>query len=162
MSTTEKLTLVCRKCSLKVRSLTADDVPERGIRCRCGERLFSDSLKKPAERIRPHTPAEGPGSELKKLLAEMGVTNFTGCNCDAKAAQMNRWGVDGCRDRLDQIRGWIAEAQAKASWTDTITAAAKAAASGLALQIDPLDIAGSLVRIAIDRAAAVEAPTSAR
>jgi len=59
-----KLTLVCRACSLKVRNLTAAEIPERGVRCRCGERLHADSLKKPA-RIRAHMSQHGPGTELR-------------------------------------------------------------------------------------------------
>lgn len=150
MSTTEKLTLVCRVCSQKVRSLTASDVPERGIVCRCGTRLFADSLKKPSREL-PRTPQHGPGTELKKLLAELGITSFKGCDCESKAAQMNRWGVEGCRDRFNTIRGWIDEAQSKAGWATKIAAAANVVTSGLALQIEPLDIPGSLVRIAIER-----------
>jgi hypothetical protein len=94
----------------------------------------------------------GPGAELRKLLIELGVEGFEGCGCGSKAAQMNRWGVEGCRENFDAIRGWIADAQAKAGWLATITAAANAATSGLAMQIDPLDIPGSLVRLAIERA----------
>jgi hypothetical protein len=151
MSTAAKLTLVCRVCSQKVRSLTAADVPERGIVCRCGTRLYADSLKKPTRTL-PRAPQHGPGTELKKLLAELGITSFKGCDCESKAAQMNRWGVEGCRERFYTLRGWIVEAQEKAGWLATITAAANAATSGLALQIDPLDVPGSLVRLAIERA----------
>lgn len=88
--------------------------------------------------------------ELKKLLTELGVTNFKGCGCNDKAAQMNRWGVDGCRENFDTIRGWITEAQAATGWATTISVALKAAVSGLA--INPTEIAGILVRIAIERA----------
>jgi hypothetical protein len=111
-------------------------------------KLWSGSSTELAKNV-----AAGPGSELKKLLAKLGITSFDGCGCESKVAQMNRWGVAGCRENFDTIRGWIAEAQAKAGWTTTITAAAKAATSGLALQLDPLDIPGSLVRLAIERAA---------
>lgn len=96
----------------------------------------------------------GPGSKLKELLAELGIKNFAGCGCASRMRQMNRWGVVGCRENFAAIRGWIAEAQAKAGWSATLTAATRATTSGLALQIDPLDIPGSLVRIAINRAAA--------
>jgi hypothetical protein len=144
-----KLTLVCPTCSLKVRSLTAADIPATGVRCRCGVRLHAESLKKPAKRIHAHTPQHGPGTELKKLLAELGVTSFKDCGCNDKAAQMNRWGVEGCRANFDTIRDWLADAQASAGWATKITAAVKAAVSGLPINLS--DIPGSLVRIAIER-----------
>ena len=94
----------------------------------------------------------GPGTHLKTILSDLGIKKLIGCGCENKMWQMNVWGVDGCRQRFSTIRGWIATAQAKAGWATTITAAANAATSGLALQIDPLDIPGSLVRLAIERA----------
>jgi hypothetical protein len=57
-----------------------------------------------------------------------------------------------CRANFETIRGWIAESQSASGWSVMITAVARAAASGIALRIDPLDVAGSLVRIAIERA----------
>lgn len=98
--------------------------------------------------------ANGPGTQLKKLLTELGIKSFIGCGCEQKMWQMNIWGIEGCRQRANTIRGWIAEAQSKTGWLATITAATNAATSGLALQIDPLDIPGSLVRLAIERAEA--------
>ena len=113
-------------------------------------RLWTD----PADRPRAAKPAaKGPGTELKKLLAELGITNFAGCSCDAKAAQMDAWGVEGCRSNFETIRSWIAEAQEKASWTTTISAAIRAATTQTAFEIDSTDVAGSLVRIAIRRGA---------
>jgi hypothetical protein len=95
---------------------------------------------------------ELPGDELKVLLIELGINEFGGCNCNSKAQLMNRWGIDGCRENFNTIRDWLTEAQAKASWFDKIKAAALAATSGIAMQIDLSDIAGSLVRLAIARA----------
>lgn len=102
---------------------------------------------------------DGPGTELKKLLAELGIKSFAGCSCEKHAAQMNAWGIDGCRGHFEEIREWVVDAQAKAGWLTTITAATNAAASGLALQLDPLDIPGSLVKLAIDRAEALHSGT---
>jgi hypothetical protein len=73
---------------------------------------------------------------------------------------MNRWGVDGCRAHFDEIREWLIKAQAQAGWSATLTAATRAATSGLALQLDPLDIAGSLVQLAIERAASGQSESS--
>lgn len=63
---------------------------------------------------------------------------------------MDAWGPDGCREHFDEIKAWLNEAAAKASWTDKVKAAAVAITTGIS--IDPLDVAGSLVRIAIERA----------
>lgn len=145
------LMLICSQCSMQIRNLTTADVPERGIVCRCGHRLLPATLKIDS-RPRIVTPIDGPGTELKQLLTELGIVSLGGCGCESKAAQMNRWGVDGCRENFKKIRNWIAAAQAKADWLTTITAATRAAASGIAIHIDPLDIPGSLVRLAIERA----------
>lgn len=111
-------------------------------------RLWND----PADQPRlPKPSARGPGTELKKLLAELGITNFAGCSCDAKAAQMDEWGVEGCRANFETIRGWLSDAQAKAGWIATIKAAMRVATSDVALEIDLTNVAGSLVRIAIGR-----------
>jgi hypothetical protein len=48
----------------------------------------------------------------------------------------------------------------KADWSAKITAATRAATSGLALQLDPLEIAGSLVQLAIERAASGQSESS--
>jgi hypothetical protein len=92
----------------------------------------------------------GPGTELKKLLAELGLKPSAGCKCAAKARQMDKLGVSGCRERLEEITGWLREARGQASWLETIQAAAAVLTSGL--KIDPFDVEGSLVRLAIARA----------
>jgi hypothetical protein len=97
-------------------------------------------------------PFSGPGTELKKLLELLGIKSFEECHCESRMLQMNRWGVEGCRENFETIRGWIAESQSASGWSVMISAGARAAASGIALRIDPLDVAGSLVRIAIERA----------
>jgi hypothetical protein len=73
--------------------------------------------------------------------------------------QMDRWGVAGCREHFDEIRGWLIEAQAQASWFDKIRATGNAVAGGI--PIDPLDVAGSLVRLAIERAETTGAGSTA-
>lgn len=88
---------------------------------------------------------------MKLLLAELGITNFADCSCDAEAAQMDEWGVEGCRSNFETIRSWLLDAQAKAGWSTTVKAVMRAATSGIALEIDPTDVAGSLVRVAIGR-----------
>lgn len=82
----------------------------------------------------PASPAHGPGTELKKLLARVGITATPDCSCNARAAEMDRQGVEWCEANLDTIVGWLRE---------------QAAARGLPF----LDVAGRLlVRRAIKNA----------
>lgn len=126
--------------------------------CKCGRayRAAGELLTFTIDRTQA-----GPGTELKKLFSELGIRDFVGCGCEKHAAQMNAWGVDGCRANFDTIHGWISEAQVKSGWLTTITAAAAATTSGLVLRLDPLDVAGSLVRLAIERASTSNATTQA-
>lgn len=55
---------------------------------------------------------DGPGTELKKLLARFGITDQTGCQCRRMAAKMNRLGPQWCRDNLAEIVA-VMEAEAK-------------------------------------------------
>jgi hypothetical protein len=134
------------------------DAGKRRLCCEaCG--LQSSLTKSPPEKYwhqckgpKAVASTSGPGTELKALLAELGITEFKGCGCCDKVRQMDAWGIDGCKEHFAEIRAWLIEAQAKASWFDKVKAAALAATSGLATHTDPLDIAGSLVRLAIQRA----------
>ncbi len=118
--------------------------------CRCGRHYTTEASE-------PVTPANAqhlgrPGTELKKLLASMGISVGDCRACDERVIQMDRWGVEGCREHFDEIRGWLVESQAKTSWQTKAEAVGRSALTGLALQLDPLDIPGSLVMLAIDLA----------
>lgn len=95
---------------------------------------------------------KGPGTELMNLLASMGITARLECGCKNKAAQMDEWGVEGCRQRRSEITNWLREEAAKRSWFDKLQSARRAIFLGLALEISPVDIYGSLVDMAIYRA----------
>jgi len=53
----------------------------------------------------------GPGAELKKLLAgwPFYITASPDCACNARAAEMDRQGVEWCEANLDMIVGWLRE-----------------------------------------------------
>jgi hypothetical protein len=57
----------------------------------------------------PAPPTHGPGTELKKLLAKVGITASPDCACNARAAEMDRQGVEWCEANLDTIVGWLRE-----------------------------------------------------
>lgn len=103
-----------------------------------------------AAAVRKVHKSTGPGAELKEILRELGIKDFAGCSCEARAQQMNDWGVAGCRENFETIRSWIAEAMAAAGWGATIVAAIRLPGSGVL--IDPRDVVGSLIRLAIRRA----------
>lgn len=48
-------------------------------------------------------PTEGPGTELKRLLAKMGIHASPNCACNAMADRMNREGGKWCLENIDII-----------------------------------------------------------
>ena len=59
----------------------------------------------PAPPAPPVVP--GPGTHLASLLGRLGLSETPGCKCKSYAAQMDKWGVDGCTDRILEIQGWL-------------------------------------------------------
>lgn len=64
----------------------------------------------------PPPPTHGPGTELKKLLAKVGIKATEGCSCNSRARRMDEnearepgW----CEAHLDEIVGWLREEAAK-------------------------------------------------
>jgi len=60
----------------------------------------------------PAPPTHGPGTELKKLLARVGITASPDCACNARAAEMDRREQETpgwCEANLDTIVGWLRE-----------------------------------------------------
>jgi hypothetical protein len=105
-----------------------------------------------------HQPADGPGTRLKLLLADLGLHGQEGCGCAGMALQMDRWGVAGCRERRQEILDWLHRQQAQTGWWSQLKAAARAARAGLAFHLDPRDPAAGLLDEALRRAEALEGP----
>jgi len=103
--------------------------------------------KRTANSIRKVPQHLGPGTHLKRLLAELGVAEKSSCGCNKYASQMDAWGVEGCRSRRSEICSHLKE---NATWRGKFTAAVKAIQTGI--WISPLDPYGSLVDEAIRRA----------
>ena len=57
----------------------------------------------------------GPGTELKKLLAgwPFRIVATANCSCNARAAEMDRRGIEWCEANTDTIVGWLREEAAK-------------------------------------------------
>jgi len=102
----------------------------------------------------------GPGTELKKILATLGITHQPGCDCNAKAVQMDQWGVAGCRENFDKIVGWMRDGATRWGWSARLLAGAKAVTSGLAREINWVDPFPSLIQLAIERAEACHGSVS--
>lgn len=66
-----------------------------------------------AAAAKPQAPEEGPGTELKKMLAKIGITASPTCSCNTRARIMNEKGTQWCRDNLDTIVGWLREEATK-------------------------------------------------
>ena len=49
------------------------------------------------------------GTELKKLLARLGIHPESGCPCEPRANEMNRRGCDWCEANVPTIVGWLRE-----------------------------------------------------
>lgn len=68
-------------------------------------------MKAPIGASLRHTPS-GPGTELKKLLAKIGITATEGCRCNSRAAIMDdneRKSPGWCEANIDTIVGWLRE-----------------------------------------------------
>lgn len=55
----------------------------------------------------------GPGTELKKLLARVGITATPNCSCNARARTMDANGCEWCENHIDEIVGWLREEATK-------------------------------------------------
>jgi hypothetical protein len=109
----------------------------------------------PAVQFKP--PQDGPGSELKAVFASLDIEKLEGCQCEPKMAQMNAWGVDGCREHFDEIVGWLREGAKQFDRRTKFKAARKAVTTGLAKEINWLDPFPGIVELAIKRAAEKQA-----
>lgn len=54
--------------------------------------------------IKIATSANGPGTELKKIISWIPAPRKKGCaSCIRMVARMNRWGPEGCKQKMDYI-----------------------------------------------------------
>lgn len=97
---------------------------------------------------------EGPGTELKEILASIGVNPHPDCGCNGKMMEMNRLGDDGCDEKADEIAAFLHQNAGRWSWTEKVQIAARAVKSGLAFKLNPANPYISLVREAVKRSRA--------
>lgn len=51
----------------------------------------------------------GAGTQLKKLLAKVGIKSTENCSCNARAKLMNAHGIEWCEENISEIVGWLKE-----------------------------------------------------
>lgn len=115
-------------------------------RCDCGE---SAILKTEKWFHQCSLEQHGPGTELKKIIADLELTGVKGCGCGQKASVMDAWGVGGCRANRDTIAKWIKKSLAKVSFGKRLAAYRKLRKADWFSHLDPY---GSVVDEAIRRA----------
>ena len=98
----------------------------------------------------------GPGTELKKILASLGASVVKECTCELLAAQMNHWGIAGCREHRAEIVEHLEKAAGELGRYEQVKAMLLAFATGIAWSIDIADPFGSLVDQAIKQASVPE------
>lgn len=123
----------------------------RGVPIADAQRTCVAGEPRPVVVIEP-APVEGPGRELTALFASLDLTGKKACKCEVHALQMNRWGVEDCKENRAVIIGWLREAYDTTTWLERRKSELAALATGLAFKINWLDPIPSLVDEAIRRA----------
>lgn len=100
--------LICAACGKRA--------PNRHAHSRC--LVFSSPLELeavlPAEaKSSLSSVSNGPGTELKSLLATIGITASPDCKCNRRAIYMDEQGCDWCEANIDEIVGWLRESAAE-------------------------------------------------
>ena len=140
--------------SLAMGEVRTNPVASQNIMRDHGHLLRHAPQQQSGERLLAIEQGSGPGSELWRLLAELGIQHKPTCSCLSLAERMNGWGPAGCRlSRAEIVEGMRFNA-AEYGWLDVARAAAKAVSTGIAWKLDLTDVYGSLVDEALRRAQA--------
>lgn len=67
----------------------------------------------PRDRKKNAPPPAGAGAALKRMLKRIGITSSPTCKCNSRAREMDRRGLQWCRENVTTISGWLAEEAAK-------------------------------------------------
>jgi hypothetical protein len=94
----------------------------------------------------------GPGTQLKMILASLGIEATQHCDCNTRQMQMNEWGPEKCRENIEEILGWMEEGKERWGYAARIKAASKALLNGLAFKLNPFDPFPGLIEESIRRA----------
>lgn len=134
----ERFVFVCENCKEEVRGKRKESPPK----AKCREAAENPT----APQVHRLPPLGGTGTELSLIFAELGIKPKASCGCKAKAAAMDSWGIEGCKERRVEILEWMREAYDSASFGEWLAAGISAAWQG-----KPKSCAG-LLDLAIERA----------
>jgi hypothetical protein len=107
----DRFQATCTVCGRQVRTKTTKAVAA----CRSEPKKPTQRQLLQAAGVAVAKPpiTKGPGAELKKLLAKIGIHAAPGCSCNQRAAMMDARGVAWCEANTDEIVGWLREEATK-------------------------------------------------
>lgn len=76
-----------------------------------------------------------PGTHLKRILQSIAITPKESCPCDAFAAEMDTWGIEGCTLRRTRIAAKLQENARKWNWREKLVAGLAAVSNGVAFRL---------------------------
>lgn len=136
-----KICYRCKHCPRKVRLQPSIDPST--VKAKCNSK------------VQPYTeppPPDSVGTEFMLLTQELGLRDKAGCNCAALRVEMNKLGIDGCKQHRDRLIGELRANAEKYGIGEKAIAAARAVTSGLAARINWIDPLPGLFDEAIRRA----------
>ena len=90
-----------------------DDVLSRGTVKNDRVTLTDEAYAELAAKYQVKQTAAGPGTELKALLAKIGIKSSPTCSCNKRAKTMDENGIEWCEQNVETICDWLAEESAK-------------------------------------------------
>lgn len=83
-------------------------------------------------------PPPPPGDQLRGVLISLEVVATKKCRCDAIRREMNRLGVEGCRQKKTELLAELRKGYDESSLATKLNAARLALANGLPLSLEGL------------------------
>lgn len=105
----------CKNCGKNISIVDDPRVNMEGVFAQfttCGGEPSAEAP--PTDATYAWDPA-GAGTQLKKLLAKVGIKSTENCSCNARAKLMNANGIEWCEQNVNEIVGWLKEEAAKRS-----------------------------------------------
>jgi hypothetical protein len=127
---------------------------------KCGTTMLVGALPVRAACRYRELKIPGVGDHLADVVRIFEIARKEGCGCDEMIAQMNAWGIDGCREHRAEIVEHLQKNYKRLTWAEVAAAARSAIAAGLVRKLKPRDVCGSLVDLAITRAQAAISSTA--
>lgn len=94
----------------------------------------------------------GVGTQVKRVLVELGVYASSGCNCEEKAYEWDKNGIEWCEANKELLIQALREKQNKLGWVESLLLKASAVFSKIAWTLDIQDPATGIIEEAIKRA----------